>query len=384
MSSFRKRRANLCVTAVAAAAAVYASSQDATFSMPQVMTTVRSVTAPTIAGTKGNTAVASAANVGRQCAFPSLGLSCAVVGLGVIAARRHRQTRGAVVATKATGAGGAIETYLVRGPVDMSKLALKCASLAAYFDLQCVTFFSLGVNPDIIASVAGGSLGLHGVCPVYIADTAGIVGWDDQTGANVELRSDSEESGVVVVAFRGGGHEPSSHTENEDIGEMPSERALHMIVRAAGKPETQPSCGAVYGGIAKACYKLEHSGDLVPVTQFAVSTPMAVLTSFKDDAATAVGAAMGALPPVATPPLAAGYFPSTTRDDKDSIASGSFSPLDNVRLFGMFADTLAPPACGKPLACVPELLEWTSILDPDPRPAVELDSKTSVLALYGK
>lgn len=306
-------------------------------------------------------------------------------------------------AASTPGAGGAIETFLVRGPVQASALAAKCAPLANFFDLECVAFFCLGTDPEAVSSVAGGALGLHGVCPVFIADCHGIIGWDNELGANVELMekglgveagsaSGVGGEGVVIVAFRGGCHEPSCEDEGESgPSSLPEGRALHMVVRSAGKP-TVPTSGVIYGGIAKACYKLEHSGDLVPVSQFAVSTPFAVLASFEGDAGQAASASLKMLPPVASPPIAAGYFSCPHRGinkyGKDGAEPEAFAAhgLQGVRLFGMFADALGPPTSAVPIACVPELTEWTSILDADPRPAVELHSadSASVLALYGK
>lgn len=322
--------------------------------------------------------------------------ACAAVGASAGSLRRRRRAQPAAVARRAfaePGAGGAIETFLFKGPVDASALAIKCAPLANFFDLECVTFFCLGVDPAAIASVAGGALGLHGVCPVYIADCKGIVGWDAAIGANVEMLDaslgGSGGPGVVVAAFRGGCHQPSSLDEGEQ-GQLPSGRALHMVVRSRGKPNN-PTSGVVYGGIAKACYRLEHSGDLVKVAQFAVSTPFAVLSTFERRAAgEAASSSVKLLPPVAYPPIAAGYFSCPSRGvnkyGKDGVEPAAFAEhgLAGVPLFGMFAEALGPPADGAPLACVPELTEWTSILDADPRPGLQLHAAASVLALYGK
>mmetsp|Transcript_60485 Transcript_60485/g.187822 ORF Transcript_60485/g.187822 Transcript_60485/m.187822 type:complete len:294 (-) Transcript_60485:97-978(-) len=290
------------------------------------------------------------------------------------------------------GAGGAIDTFLVRGPVDAALLAAKCARLPGHFDLECVAFFALGVSAKTIGSVAGGALGLHGVCPVFIAETHGIIGWDPALGANVQLMEEgfggSGGEGVVVAAFRGGCHVPSSLGEGQGQGvsPLPEGRALHMVVRASGKPAT-PSSGLVYGGLAKACYELQHSGDLVPVSQFSVSTPFAVLSSFTGGAGEAASASLGKLPEVAKPPIAAGYFSCAACGlDKSGEESAAFAEhgLNGVRLFGMLSEALGPPTDAGPLPCVPELTEWTSILDRDPRPPTELHSEASVLALYGK
>lgn len=300
--------------------------------------------------------------------------------------------RGALLsrAAQKPGAGGAIDTFLVKGPVDVAKLSMRCAPLANHFDVTCVVFFSQGVKADLIASAAGGALGLHGVCPIYIADCDGVVGFDVEAGANSYLHGDNQ--GVVVAAFRGGGHQPSCMAVDGEK-ELPEDKALHMVVTARESSEapeapqklrSRATGGAVYGGLARECFMLEHSGELVSVPQFAVSTPMAVLTSFDGDAQEAASAALEKLPKVAAPPIAAGYF-STVGDEEKSPAALEAGGLEGVRLFGMSSpDTFGPPA-GPPIACTPELTTWFSIMDPDPRPSVEmLPDQGSTLALYGK
>uniref|UniRef100_A0A7S4QNZ8 FIST domain-containing protein n=1 Tax=Alexandrium monilatum TaxID=311494 RepID=A0A7S4QNZ8_9DINO len=362
------------------------------------------VQAPRALPRPADAAAAAAAAGPGSTATNSCRLISACVGVTagacLIPARRRRRCRTERARRNATslpGAGGAIETFLVRGPVDVSTLAVRCAPLAAYFDIECVAFFCLRVKPEVVASVAGGSLGLHGVCPVFIAESGGIIGWDKELKANVELMERAEggegAEGVVVVAFRGGCHEPTSERE-EDRGSssnLPEGRALHMVVRSSGKPAAPPS-GVVYGGVAKACYQLEHSGDLTPVSQFAVSTPFAVLASFSDGAGEAASASLKMLPEVASPPIAAGYFSCPGRgvhkygEENAEPAAFARHGLEKVRLFGMFADALGPATQAAPIRCVPELTEWTSILDADPRPEVQLHSadSASILALYGK
>jgi len=284
---------------------------------------------------------------------------------------------------------------LVRGPLDASALAAKCAPFARFFDLECIVFLSCGVDSAIVAQAAGGALGLHGVCPVFIAECQGVVGWDTVSEGNTELLEESlggsGESGIVVVAFRGGCHEPSSLVEGSNANQaLPEGRALHLVVRASGVPMTPPS-GMIYGGIAKACYQLEHSGDLNEVSQFSISTPFAVLSAFdRRDAGEVASECLDMLPPPAKPPIAMGYFSCPSRgknkygEDGVETAAIAKQGLAGIRMFGMYAEALGPPADIPPTPCVPELTEWTSILDADPRPAVELHSSASILALYGK
>eukprot|EP00435_Cladocopium_sp_Y103_P056035 s1164_g18.t1 len=103
-------------------------------------------------------------------------------------ARRHRRHRSLVCRR-------AIDTFLVPGPkIDVGKLAMAVAPLAAHIDISCLVFFSLGVKPEIISAVAGGSLGIHGMCPVYIADCYGVIGWDKKEKKNVEMMEEGRGS----------------------------------------------------------------------------------------------------------------------------------------------------------------------------------------------
>jgi len=312
-------------------------------------------------------------------------LACCAIGLAASRRRVHKlkvvAPRGA---SQAEAPSGVVETFLVKGNADVSKLAASCASLASHMDLACVVCFSLGVPAERIASAAGGSLGLHGMCPVFVADCYGIVGWDSKAGKNVELMEKGRGTeyggcggnggeGVVVVAFRGSGHTPSSVGDESP----PASSALHMVVASSGEPAA-PSPGVTYGGVAKACYRLDHSGDLVSVPQFVVSSRTGVVSSFTGEAGDAADAALRALPDAG--PAAAGYFPCFMRGvnlyEKDGVEPAAFaaSGLD-MPMFGMFAHGEFGPAKGDPVVCDPEKLS---------SPALETHSMTSVLALYGK
>lgn len=341
----------------------------------------------------GATKISHRAAVGEQGPRAGAFAACACLAAGGLLSRRRpgRQSspRSRLAAGLPPGAGGAIETFMVRGPVDPSKLAVKCSSLPAYFDLECVVFFCCGVKPEVVASVAGGSLGLHGACPIYIAETKGVVGWDPDLKANAEIQESDGTSGVVVVAFRGGCHEPSVELDASASSNLPEGRALHLVVRSSAEPSVPATgTGVIYGGLATACYELEHSGDLSPVVQFAVSTPFAVLASFSEDPGKAASVSLGMLPEVASPPIAAGYFSSLGRkhgEEDGELSAFVEHGLGQTPLFGMLSeDTMGPPASSKPIPCVPELTEWTSILDADPRPEIVMADDASLLALYGK
>mmetsp|Transcript_61373 Transcript_61373/g.146209 ORF Transcript_61373/g.146209 Transcript_61373/m.146209 type:complete len:371 (-) Transcript_61373:187-1299(-) len=344
--------------------------------------------APTAPAAAAQWSTASSSGSGKPAqASSTLPASAALLAAGAACAglrpkaRKAASGRGSArLVQRRAGGAGPIETFLVQGDVNVAKLSMACAPLANHFDLDGIVFFTLGVSPETVASVAGGALGLHGVCPVFIADSYGIVGWDKAAKANVELMEEGRGSeygcvggkggkGVVVAAFRGG-HIPSEEKLPENCG-------VHMMVTADGKPEHQPSGGSVYGGVAKACYKLEHSGDLVSVPGFAVSTPNGVVTSFAGEASDAAKAAVGAIPDSAAP-ATAGYFPCFCRGvnkyGEDNVEPAAFASngMSEVPLFGMFAHGELGPPQGEPVVSASES-----------KPSeVEMHSSTSVLALY--
>lgn len=322
--------------------------------------------------------------------MPAAGVAAAVgcIGAGAVGLAAGRRTptnqRAAKANAVACRAGDVIETFLLKGPVTESNLNMKCSPLAWHMDLTGIVFFSLGVKPELIAAVAGGGLGLHGVCPVYIADCYGIVGWDDASKSNVELmeKGCGQEfgkvggaggEGVVVVAFRGDGHKPTTPDGSGGLAGA----GLHMLVTGGDVPAPS-TAGAIYGGVAKGCYKLEHSGDLVRVQQFAVSSPGAVVTSFEGDA---TEAATAALAKAGAKPAAAGYFPCFCRGinkyGKDGVEPEAFAAagLDGTRLFGMFAQGEFGPPQGEPMACQ---------VDGAKPMEVSKGSMISVLSLYSK
>jgi hypothetical protein len=315
----------------------------------------------------------------------SIAVAAATVGSVVRsrAARRSRpSSRHQRGAKTLRAAGKQIETFLVPGPVDASKLAMAVAPLAGYMDMKCLTFFSLGVAPDVIASVAGGSLGIHGMCPVYIADCYGIIGWDKKAGKNVELMEAGRGKeygmaggqggqGVVVVAFRGKQHAATEAVNSND--------GLHMVVATHGKVDLSAcSAGSSWGGYAKACFKLEHSGDVVAIDQFVVSTQTpSKVVSFDGDAEKATATVSTGL---SEKPTAVGYIPCFCRGfnkyGKDNVEPDAIaaSGLKNVPLFGMFAHGELGPSKDK----VVELAA-----DGKASASHEVHSMTSVMALYG-
>lgn len=285
--------------------------------------------------------------------------------------------------------GGTIETFLLQGSMDAGKLAAACAPLAMHIDLDAVVFFTLGVAPELISSVAGGALGLHGSCPVYVVDCYGIIGWDKVKKQNMELMEKGRGSeygcqggnggeGVVVAAFRGGAFTPTCFEKGVGAS-LPGQCTAHMVMKGGpGAPEA-PAAGAVFGGVAKRCFALKHSGDLEEVAQVAVSSNAAVVSSFIGEARTATGAILEAAGTENKAYSALGYFPCFCRgvnkygEDDVEVKEFAAAGLEGVPIFGMFAHGEIGPPVGGPIQCTPET---------DALSSVEVHSMTSVVALY--
>eukprot|EP00933_Yihiella_yeosuensis_P047368 TRINITY_DN43185_c0_g1_i1.p1 TRINITY_DN43185_c0_g1~~TRINITY_DN43185_c0_g1_i1.p1 ORF type:complete len:370 (-),score=84.38 TRINITY_DN43185_c0_g1_i1:127-1236(-) len=343
---------------------------------------------PTVSSLRAVSAVAADARSSHSGGLCTAATVAGVAALSLSVNQRQRrsarQSAGTHRGPVALRAGKQIETFLVQGPIDAGKLAMAIAPLAAHIDMSCLAFFSLGVSPDLIASVAGGSLGIHGMCPVYIADCYGIVGWDKKAGKNIELMElgrgqeygmagGQGGEGVVVVAFRGASHTPSE--------EATASSGLNMVVAAHGKVDLGACPGGTsWGGYAKACYKLEHSGDVVEVERFVVSSnTAAAVSSFDGDAGEATSSTSGAL---SGAPVAAGYIPCFCRGfnkyGKDGVEpeAMAISGLEGVPLFGMFAHGELGPEKGAPVTRTTSDGEASS-------PSHAVHSSTSVLAVYG-
>jgi len=271
-------------------------------------------------------------------------------------ATRLRSGTGSRVAALAQK--GSVETFLIEGDVDVAKLSMKCASIAGYMDLSTIVFFSLGVSEEVISSAAGGALGLHGACPVFIVDSYGIIGWNEEKKKNVELMEEGRGKeyggvggnggkGVVVVAFRGPAFTTATGEE-----QICSPGESHMLICDDEASYQEAKSGAIYGGMAKKCFKMDSStGALQQVSSFSVSgTLTSAVSTFSGIAADAAAAIVASMPDAAKGVKAAGYFPcfmrGVNRYDRDGAEPAEFmvSGMRKTRLFGMFAHgELGPP-----------------------------------------
>eukprot|EP00404_Azadinium_spinosum_P059065 CAMPEP_0180712234 /NCGR_PEP_ID=MMETSP1038_2-20121128/11267_1 /TAXON_ID=632150 /ORGANISM="Azadinium spinosum, Strain 3D9" /LENGTH=339 /DNA_ID=CAMNT_0022744493 /DNA_START=154 /DNA_END=1170 /DNA_ORIENTATION=- len=272
--------------------------------------------------------------------------------------RHYRYTSRSDAGVALLAKKSSVESFMIQGKVDVASLSMKCAGISGYMDLSAVVFFSLGVSEEVIGAAAGGALGLHGACPVFIVDCYGIVGWDAAEGANVELMEEGRGTeyggvggnggtGVVVAAFRG-----PAYTTTIDAARVSNPGESHMLICNGTAPYEKAISGAVYGGMAKKCFLMDSSTGIVKeISSFAVSgTVTSAVATFADDAADAAKSIVMSMPNEAAGVNAAGYFPCYMRGvnkyGKDGVECADFaaSGLEQVRLFGMFAHgELGPP-----------------------------------------
>ncbi|CAE8596882.1 unnamed protein product [Polarella glacialis] len=245
---------------------------------------------------------------------------------------------------------GSVETFIINGTVDVSTLSMKCARISAHMDLSAVVFLSLGVSEEIITSAAGGALGLHGACPVFIADCHGIIGFDEFQKKNIELMGSdvggNGGAGVVVVAFRG-----KAYTTTIGEGGVTNLGESHLLIGSSDAKYEQTQSGAVYGGRAQKCFVIESStGVLREIASFAVSGDVtSAVGTFSGDAGVGAQGIVQSLPSM-TGVNAAGYFPCYSKGfnkyGSDGVEPGKFTGIgmQKVRLFGMFPKgTFGPP-----------------------------------------
>jgi len=290
----------------------------------------------------------------------SIGAGAVLTGLTRKEPSRKRcgnEPRARAVTSRAASKGS-VETFIIQGDVDVAKLSMKCAGISGYMDLSTIVFFSLGVSEQTIASAAGGALGLHGACPVFMVDCYGIVGFDEKEGKNIELMEEGRGKeyggvggkggkGVVVVAFRGPAYKATIDQQQvTEAGES------HMLVCNGGAAYEPAKEGAVYGGMAKKCFVMDsNTGTVREISSFAVSGAVtSAVSTFAGDAAAAAKAAVASMPQEAKEVKSAGYFPCYMRGvnkyGTDGVECAEFAEngMDNIRLFGMFAHgELGPP-----------------------------------------
>ena len=243
-----------------------------------------------------------------------------------------------------------VESILVRG--DGAALGPRLASVASGTALNVLVLMSLGADHAALLSAVS-DCGIK--CPIFLTETYGIIGFDEELSRNVELmekgrgseygfRGGSGGQGCLIVAYSGGasaGH-TASFPRPEDVSSL-------MVVADTSKAFAKVAGDAPlhYGGITKEAFVLTEGGALEKVPYFWVASPAGDepigVSTFTDDAAGATSALLGRLP-AGWRPNAVGLFPCFTRgvnlygeeDVESSAVAGAGLPA-STRVYGMFA-----------------------------------------------
>jgi len=186
-----------------------------------------------------------------------------------------------------------IHSFLIRG--DGSSLSSKLNSFTS-LSLNALAFFSLGIDHSKIIECA---LKFKTKCPVYLTETYGIIGYDEELQQNIELMEKGRGS---EYGFRGGSGGQGclvvgvtdAVTGHSDL-KIPGKTSSLMVIADTSKTfERDYSSSTIplhYGGIAKEAWIVSSNSSLERVPYFWIanqdeSMPIGV-SAFKGDASSA-------------------------------------------------------------------------------------------------
>ncbi|CAB9531555.1 expressed unknown protein [Seminavis robusta] len=245
-----------------------------------------------------------------------------------------------------------IQSFLVQGAG--SALAGRLGLLTAPQPPDALVLMSLGVDQATLLD----SLKQHKEKiqdrKVYVTETYGILGFDQDLKQNVELMEKGRGSeygccggsggqGCVAIGYYDGAI--AGHTDD-----FPKDVASLMVVADQSKSwaAVQAKAPLHYGGITKQCWKVNTEGNeisLVEVPYFWVADNQGAMTgvaTFKGDAAEATKSLLQELPKGYKTTGDVGLFPCFTRgvneygeENVESTVIGSVMP--SPRIYGMFA-----------------------------------------------
>lgn len=239
-----------------------------------------------------------------------------------------------------------VQSFLVQGTGTAVSAGL--AGLASSPPMEALVLFSLGADHPVLLD----ALRKNDVsCPVYLTETYGILGYDNDLNRNVELMEKGRGSeygfvggsggqGCLVTGFAGGA--VAGHTDD-----FPTDASSLLIVADQSKEwaKVEAKAPLQYGGITKECWRVTDSGGLESVPYFWIADtskePIGVST-FTDDAAEAVSSLLKKMPPGRQSSRSVGLFPCFTRGvnqyGAENVESDALSSvLDDAHIYGMFA-----------------------------------------------
>jgi len=240
-----------------------------------------------------------------------------------------------------------VQSFLVQGTGAAVASGLATLSASAP-PLEALVMFSLGANhPFLLDALRKNDVS----CPVYLTETYGILGCDEDLKRNVELMElgrgkeygfvgGSGGQGCLVAGFAGGA--VAGHTDD-----FPSDASSVLVVADQSKEwaKVESKAPLQYGGITKECWRVTESGDLESVPYFWIADiskePIGVST-FTEDATEAMSGLVKEMPAGRKSSGSIGLFPCFTRGinqyGAENVESDAIEKvLGDARINGMFA-----------------------------------------------
>lgn len=281
-----------------------------------------------------------------------------------------------------------IHSFLTQGPSALPTLTTQLTQLSSSISspIDALALFHLGFPRDQVASAILAS-GI--ACPnIYLADSYGIIGYDETLGRNVELMEKgrgkeygyvggSGGEGCVAVLFSSGA--VAGHGDME----FPSDLASMMTVEDVSNTFTNKVADPPvhYGGVSKENYVMNENGELTQTPYFWVGSkendlPVGIST-FTGEAADACKDLIDKLPTDYNLSGDVGLFPCYTRGvnhyGKEDVESSAIAAsTENARVFGMFAHGELGPST------------FSGFVDKATKIPCEKHSMTSILSIHCK
>ena len=247
-----------------------------------------------------------------------------------------------------------VQSFLVQGAAaSAAAMASKLGSLNPS-SLEGLVLMSLGMEHDTIVQAVQNQKDIS--CPVFVTETYGIIGFDEESGKNIELM---EKGRGTEYGFRGGsggqGCLAIGYSDGAILGSNnqfpPNASSLMVIADQSGSWKNDQSNAPLhYGGITKKAWRLDEKDGLVQVPYFWVADTSGRSTgvsTFTGDAGEATKELLSKLPSGCRTAGSIGLFPCFSRGvnqyDAEHVeptaigeaiqAAGSGMP----QIYGMFA-----------------------------------------------
>lgn len=262
-----------------------------------------------------------------------------------MAHKRSVEDRQKIHPTKAHQSTMLVDSALVQG--SGLALASRLSSLKPS-SLDALVLLSLGADhPVLIDAVQQNQV----TCPVYLSETYGILGYDEDLQRNIELlekgrgteygyQGGSGGQGCLALAYSGGAVCGHNH-------EFPKDASTMMVIADGSKAFAKVAATAPlhYGGITKESWLVKSDGALESVPYFWVANtskdPVGV-AAFTENAGDATKSLVDKIPSSVQRSPQVGLFPCYTRGvneyGEENVEPDAISSiLADSRIYGMFA-----------------------------------------------